>query len=62
MAAITGSAAQFEEIQKQIEAENYVDAESALKKVLAKPYETDSELREHEKALTTLGALYKTQK
>lgn len=62
MAAVSASASKMQDIEAAIEAQNYAEAESELKKILNKPYETDSELREHEKALTTLGALYRTQK
>lgn len=58
----TDSAAQFQLADESIESQSYAEAESILKKLLARPYETDVELREHERALTTLGSLYKTQK
>lgn len=61
MVESVGSSAQFDSIEMDIEAENYAQAESSLKQVLAKTAETDAQLREHEKALTTLGALYKEQ-
>lgn len=62
MADSTGSAQQFEQIERNIEQEDYAAAESALKQLLNKDHDSDSELREHERALTTLGSLYKKQK
>ena len=60
--ATTGSAAKLQEIDQLIEGKDYAKAESELKSILNKAYESDSELREHERALTTLGSLYKIQK
>ena len=56
------STAKLEAIEKLIEDKDYAHAESDLKQILSKAYETDGELREHEKALLLLGSLYKTQK
>lgn len=62
MTSQLGSVVKFEEIEQDIDSGNFAQAESALKPILERQNETDSELREHEKALTTLGSLYKRQK
>ena len=57
----TGSAAKMQSIEALIEAKEYVQAEAELKQVLNNAYETEAELRDHEKALATLGAVYRDQ-
>lgn len=62
MSSAEAISSQFDKADRCLKSQDFAEAEIILKKLLSRSYDTDTELREHERALTTLGTLYKTQK